>query len=391
MDRIFMIADDLTGALDSGVFFASSGVDTSVSIDGTATEDNRNDALISVIPSRHMEPQMAYDSIFDVVVRAKKLGYNVILKKTDSALRGNIGAELSATLKASEEKTLFFVPAYPDMNRVTRNGIQYIDGNIPVSESVFGSDPFNPIKHSKITDVIAETTDERAFYTNIQSEYENGIAIFNAETNEEIEDIVKTVSLERNVKIFAGCAGIAKAVANRMDCHRKEKNEELPRGNIAVFCGSVNPISIKQCDMAINDGAPLFVMTKMSVDSDIAQNMARYTQSNNVTLFRTSYKENEDGKMGTGEQVADRISGVIKEFVELAPKVILFIIGGDTLIAFMRKMKISTLYPMCDIYPGVILSKYFYNGEWRYVISKSGGFGNEDLLKNIFTKLNPKK
>ena len=71
----------------------------------------------------------------------------IFYKKTDSALRGNIGAELSAALDGSGAGVLSFLPAFPRMNRTTAAGIHYIDG-IPAAKSVFGQDPFNPVKES---------------------------------------------------------------------------------------------------------------------------------------------------------------------------------------------------------------------------------------------------
>ena len=39
------------------------------------------------------------------------------------------------------------------MNRITRNGIHYIDG-VPVHESVFGKDPFEPVADSYIPEIL---------------------------------------------------------------------------------------------------------------------------------------------------------------------------------------------------------------------------------------------
>lgn len=82
---------------------------------------------------------------------AQKVPY--IYKKTDSALRGNIGAELGALLRASGEQALPFLPAYPQIGRCTREGVHYIDGQ-PVAQSVFGIDPFEPVRHSRVADLI---------------------------------------------------------------------------------------------------------------------------------------------------------------------------------------------------------------------------------------------
>ena len=59
------------------------------------------------------------------------MGIPHIYKKTDSALRGNIGAELEAMMQASGEEQLPFVPAFPQIGRTTVNGTHFIEG-VPV-------------------------------------------------------------------------------------------------------------------------------------------------------------------------------------------------------------------------------------------------------------------
>lgn len=79
------------------------------------------------------------------------------------------------------------------MKRVTRNGIQYIDGDIPVAESVFRQDPFNPVRHSAVADVIAETTSVIAYPGDLNREdYPAGIAVFDAQTDEDIQKLRRT-------------------------------------------------------------------------------------------------------------------------------------------------------------------------------------------------------
>ena len=105
------------------------------------------DVLVIDTESRHISEKEAYGRVKDVfaVPGAKDVPH--IYKKTDSALRGNIGAELQAVLDASGEDSAAFIPAYPGVGRITRDGIQYING-VPVSMSEFGRDSFNPIKTS---------------------------------------------------------------------------------------------------------------------------------------------------------------------------------------------------------------------------------------------------
>ena len=157
--KLLIIADDFTGALDTGVQFAKSGASTKVivgtEVDFSCVEET---VLVADTETRHLSKEEAYDIVYELSSKAEKAGVQYIYKKTDSALRGNIGAELGALVAASGQKILPFVPAFPQMNRITKGGIHYIDG-VPVTESPFGIDPFEPVKNSAVTDIIAEQSE----------------------------------------------------------------------------------------------------------------------------------------------------------------------------------------------------------------------------------------
>ena len=69
-----------------------------------------------------------------------------------------MGSELAAVLKATGGQRLHFLPAFPQIGRTTRQGIQYVDG-LPVEKSVFGKDPFEPVQHSYLPQIIREQSD----------------------------------------------------------------------------------------------------------------------------------------------------------------------------------------------------------------------------------------
>ncbi|MFQ8831716.1 MAG: four-carbon acid sugar kinase family protein [Ruthenibacterium lactatiformans] len=126
MIHLFVIADDFTGALDTGVQFASYGAATKVVV-GTGLQALEADAQTQVLvvdaETRHLPAAQAYDTVYRLVRWAKEKKIGCIYKKTDSALRGNIGAELSAALAADGGERLHFVPAFPNLDRVTRGGV----------------------------------------------------------------------------------------------------------------------------------------------------------------------------------------------------------------------------------------------------------------------------
>ena len=140
MARLTVIADDLTGALDTGVQFANRCVSVRVAaVNAAAVPEEIFHADVAVIDAevRHKTSQQAYNICLGLVQQALRCGTDTVYIKTDSGLRGNIGAMFQAALDAGGAAVAYYAPALPQMNRLTRGGIQYIDG-VPIDKSVFG-------------------------------------------------------------------------------------------------------------------------------------------------------------------------------------------------------------------------------------------------------------
>ena len=177
----------LPGALDAGVQLAVRGAKTAVITDAAAdwSESARNlDVLVVDAETRHLPAAQAYEIVFRIVTLAARLQVPYIYKKTDSALRGNVGAELSAVLHASGETQLPFLPAFPQIGRCTVKGVHYIQG-VPVDQSVFGKDPFEPVKQSRVDQLVASQTQDPvislpALTAGAQTPEQKGILVFDA-------------------------------------------------------------------------------------------------------------------------------------------------------------------------------------------------------------------
>ena len=94
MARLTVIADDLTGALDTGVQFANRCVSVRVAaVHGTAAvHEELFQADVAVIDAevRHRSRQEAYKICLELVQQALRCGTDSVYIKTDSGLRGNI-------------------------------------------------------------------------------------------------------------------------------------------------------------------------------------------------------------------------------------------------------------------------------------------------------------
>ncbi len=265
MVTLLIIADDFTGALDTGVQFAASGANTRVvtSIDyDFGKVDCEVQVLVMDAETRHLSAKEAYDIVYKITQRAVGQRIPYLYKKTDSALRGNIGSELTAMLKAGGGKMLSFLPAFPKMKRCTIEGIHYVEG-VPVDKSVFGKDPFEPVTCSYIPDIIRSQSqvnvsvkDQSGFKDERVTDNPNEPTLFvwDAQKDEELEILGRYLYEKDQMHLTAGCAGFAAVLPELLGIKgEKQRNIKL-NSSLMVICGSVNPITTSQLDYAEKNG-----------------------------------------------------------------------------------------------------------------------------------------
>ena len=118
-----LLADDLTGALDSAAEFSALAGPVPVLWNGT---DRGTGNLAFATATREATRREAIDR---VTAAAPLLAdADIAFKKLDSLLRGHPAAELAACLKAGAWRSVVVAPAFPPMGRVTRGGVQQVRG-----------------------------------------------------------------------------------------------------------------------------------------------------------------------------------------------------------------------------------------------------------------------
>jgi len=416
MIRLLIIADDFTGALDTGVQFAACGASTRVITDRNAPLKDYADScevLVVDAETRHLSAAEAYVFVSNIVSQAVKLEIPHIFKKTDSALRGNIGAELMAVLEASGEQQLPFLPAFPQMNRCTVEGVHYIAG-VPVAESVFGKDPFEPVTHSKVSEVIAEqsagtVTSCPVLKEGTPSSGNAGILVFDASSLEDLTSAARQLKRENKLHIMAGCAGFGSVLPQLLGLGTGEP-APLPQldPNFLVVCGSVNPITVAQSDYAEKEGflrirlipeqklEPTHWVSKegemefQTLRGILNQYRCRIIDTNDFGSNKptSDYAEAHGMTIEDVRQAVSRSIGYLVSRLFPDPNLgTLLITGGDTLLQCMDYMDIREIEPLCEMDKGVVLSRFSYQGCTRYVISKSGGFGKETLFVDLAERI----
>ena len=410
---LLIIADDFTGALDTGVQFAARGIKTRVVVGADAALTHQNaDVLVVDTETRHLPAAQAYAAVEGLVQRAKYAGFAYLYKKTDSALRGNVGAELAALLSVSSSRQLAFLPAFPQMNRVTKNGVQYIDG-VPVTESPFGVDPFEPVRHAAVTDLLAEQTDlPAASFPALAADgsvpAEDGILVFDAATVDELRSTGRALLNNGGLRVLAGCAGFGAVLPELLGLGGADVTCPALDPRLLVICGSVNAITLAQLDKAEQAGFTRLRLTphqKLMPDYWRSADGRMMLDHIEETLAAHPYniiETNDEGgnkptataadALGlTREEMRVRIASGVGQLVGAlfaSPAVgTLLLTGGDTLLQCMNSVGVHELEPICEMEHGVVLARFGCGGTTRYVITKSGGFGQADLLTALAKRI----
>ena len=405
--RIFILADDFTGTCDTGICFRSSDHPVRISLDSShpwSTDAGENVVQVFLSDTRKYGPDRAYQIAYDAVKKLDVFSGKIRLyQKMDSTMRGNVGREISAVLRARGLHTAVLCPAFPGTHRIVQNGKLLIGGK-PISQTAYANDPRNPIRVDRMAEIvrltnreigITETKPENlaAVLQKFEKKSSETVVIPDAETEQDLETIAVTLTDFPDV-LPVGAAGLAKHLAHQwisMGQSNPAKHPHLDR--LIVASGSANPRSLKQLSvMERNISFPLIRIDKRQLTQrdNAAKEMLRVKQSirnavkdyKAVGIALSQERINETPYGGPFETyVGKMVSYCMSLLKEKNENIGILIAGADTAVTICKMLGIKTLLPQREVVTGI---PYSISGQKFNIISKAGGFGDDDaLLKGI--------
>ena len=197
--RIVVIADDITGAAEiAGIAFEHGQQVRLFCGCTTATEEAAvaaNGTVVIATDTRSMSEAEAVTETRRMASHLSPLTSH-LFKKTDSALRGHVVAELTALMEATGYRRAVYLPANPSKGRIIRAGTYYIikasedksqETAVPIHETDFSFDPEFPARTSLLRErfpdaeahsilmLDAETTDD---IRRVVAQYADGQTLF---------------------------------------------------------------------------------------------------------------------------------------------------------------------------------------------------------------------
>lgn len=266
--KIAIIADDLTGANDSGVQLAHYGLKTSVLFQLHSSQLDENDAVVIDTDSRSLSKKEAYEKV-KVVSEKLKDCFPIIYKKIDSTLRGNIGAEIDAVYDAIKPTFMIIAPGYPKNGRTTYKGYHFLHDTL-LHETEISRDPKCPVKESYIPSLIAKQTKRpiglidyqtlRLGFDKVKERLNDYRAnhipyiVFDSLTEEDLCCIAQYVCHINEKVVWVGSAGLANYLPEVYQLQKAKRTIKIDQNRqpILLVVGSVSQVSRKQLDLALS-------------------------------------------------------------------------------------------------------------------------------------------
>jgi len=360
--RIAVIADDLTGAADTGVQFTRAGHRTAVAL-FEAPPPPDLDALAVDTDSRELP---AAEAVARAGAVARRLRHVPILyKKIDSTLRGPLGAEVRAAGQSGERPRMVVAPAFPSAGRTTRGGVQCVDGR-PLDDG----DVPRRLADGGCGEAVVLSRGELADPGRVAAALRAHACVV-ADAQEEAD----LVALARGVPdptavLWAGSAGLAAALAAVHPGARPPAARTPPGdGPVLVVIGSGHPVAREQVRRLAATAAevPLELDDLAATARDAAAALAA-ARSAVVHATTCSGGDAVSGRIpGALARVAARLAdaGLVQSLV---------LSGGETAVHVARALGVRGLALERELEPGVPVSRLIGPRPLR-VVTKAGGFG----------------
>ena len=410
---LLVVADDLTGANDTAVSFADVGYGTVLVMSPAALEGADASATEVFAVSSDSRPvgELARQLTADTVRRGVAAGIERLYLKIDSTMRGSVADQVAGALDAwsqlHPDAVALVCSAYPAMGRTLVDGVLRVNG-VDVDQTPSGRDPVCPVTTPRMAELLPDSVvlpnlgDAGMLAESIRLAGSNQVVV-DAATQEDLAVLAQAVLLLGPGAIPVGSAGLSKELAKLYPVPVGEPVADplLGRsGRALVVVTSIHETSQRQVDRYIGceDGGnaivfsphPAQLLTPIALPALKEQLKAVAPSGPGTVVIRAN-----PASVRTDLDVQTLAQGFADQLAELAaaalrhePFSALVLFGGDGANATLEAIGAERLQVAYAVAEGVPLCTVLGGErEGLVVITKSGGFGDPDLLATIMKRL----
>jgi D-threonate/D-erythronate kinase len=370
MMRIAIVADDLTGALDAAAPFADAGLAASVLLRPGRGGD---ESVLSIdTDTREAAPAAAALAVEQAFAGLDLAGV-LPFKKIDSTLRGNIGPELGAALAATGRRVAIVAPAAPKQGRSLRGGWLYVDGQRVGRQSLV------ELLQQELAGVAV-----RALAAGEPMEIgttQRCVLVADAENEEQLDAVAAFGLAHAQDLLLAGSSGLSSAVVRLLaPAASAAPSPRLETRRLHFLIGSHHARSAEQVQ-ALRAAGEVPARVLSAADRQAWPGAGAIAAR--VALVHVE---------GLGAPprldpawVAQRLADAAADLLHAAgdEPLALFLTGGATARSILERLGVDRIEIVGSLFAGVVHGRVTAGGRVVDVITKSGGFGERDLLVRL--------
>lgn len=342
--HVLIIADDLTGALDSAVALTGAGQRCVVArrpSDVPAALAERPDVLGVSTASREGSAAAARAAVM-AAIDAVGVMPEIVFKKVDSRLKGHVADEVAVLGARAGRARALVAPGIPAQGR------KVVGGRLAGAGVAAPIDVAGVLASSGLTLVVPDTSSEADF------------------------DAALGHALDGPPVLLVGAAGLAAALARRLAAGAWDIPAPRLAPPVLLAIGSHDPITVAQVERLAAAGIATITTAP---DGRCEPDMTGL--ANLVRLVAV------EGKPFEPAAAAARFADGIAQLVNVRGVKTLLACGGETADTILGSLGLGILTIEGEILPGVPVSTMRLGERRLQLVTKSGGFGSEDALISV--------
>jgi D-threonate/D-erythronate kinase len=365
-----ILADDLTGAADAGLPFATRGYTTKIWLPYGRVVDSA-DLNVYDTASRCDPPEQAAAKVRHLCQSLRDLNCPLIFKKLDSTLLGNLGAEIEAVMESCGYEVALVAPSFPAMGRTIVDGRLHLFGepsNPPRSlPTLLRANVTSAVAHIGL-DVVHRGSESVAETTSGLIALGARMIAFDSRSQGDLKQIVQVADLIDAKAMLVGSGALASEIAATMPVANRSQAEATEPGNpgrVLLIIGSANPTTERQLNRLLASRPVTMIEPGSMVSSQVLRDgrhlLLRVKPGIEVEYFK---------------QVLEPFTPLL--YGELRGMVLS---GGDTAEVVAHSLNADGIELFGEIAPGVVWGRLIGGGAADLpVATKAGGFGSDDSL-----------
>ena len=395
MNDSYLLADDLSGALEVGASFRARGHRVRVPL-AAGTNDP---AALEVVTTetRNASPANAAQAVHSALQRQQTAGRRLIFKKIDSTLRGPFAAEVTALVETLQPSLVVICPSNPATGRAVVDGILRVNGT-PLTETDFRRDPIWPATTSRIADLWpANANIAQLALANLRSPDATQrleeirrqgarIVVSDAET---AGDLDRLLSVTRRVcadTVFVGANGLGDALARADQPAASSATSNLPTlSSLLAICGSRHPASHRQIEqLAAAHHVPLLTLTPGTAKPEkLFRELSSQLESHRLAALRFDPTHPADPADLMRETAA-----LLAPFARATLPAAYFFTGGETAWSACAALGGESLEVVGTSERAIVVSQLQRRGASpAFILTKPGGYGDDAVLVRAIAEL----